>query len=577
MGAIQEKLPFLSLIKNYKKAFLTGDLSAGFATGVLLIPQGMAYAVIAGVPVEYGLYASLMAPLLYFFFGSSNKLVIGPAALDSMLLASGMAGIGIALTETAYVEHVLIIVFLAGIFQFIAGNIKLGFIANFFSEPLLKGFTTAAALLIGFSQFKHVLGIDHESSNYFHKNIINMINNWDQFDLLTFGLGTSTILMILLLKRFDLSKISTPIVVVIGITLSIVFNLEEFGISVIGTIPKGLPSFQLLDFSSVNLLEIIPVALVVAIIGFTVSNSISKSVDEPGSKTNPNQEFIALGIANAVGALFGGYQASSSFSRTAINSESGANTRASNLVSTVMIALVLLFMTHVFYYLPKAVLGGIIIAATPSLFSFNYFKNIYFLKKREFVVVIITFLTTIEFGVIIGLTAGLSASVAVFMYHSLYPHMAVLGKIEGTHIHRNILRFESAKEKDGVLILRIDAPLYFSNIKFVIDTIKELVDERNNITSIIIKSESINYIDVTALTELKLFIGKANKKGIEVYMVTVVGPVRDLLFKTSIVDTLGGKQLFVHLYDVMQYIDDKESYRYTNKDIANQGNIEERD
>lgn len=561
------------LIKNYKKSFLSGDISAGFATGVLLIPQGMAYAVIAGLPVQYGLYASLIAPLLYFIFGTSNKLIIGPAALDSMLLASGMIGLSILPSSPDYVETVLAVVFIAGIIQAIAGYLRLGFIANFFSAPLLKGFTTAAALLIAISQFKNIFRISPEPSKYLHNELWSYLTQVVDIHWLSAIMGICTILLILLLKKTKFNKLGTPIIVIIGIVLSISFDLENAGVAVVGTIPSGLPSLKIPDFSSISFLDILPLSLVVSIIGFTVSNSIIKSIDDPKSRIDPNKEFIALGLANSISALFGGYQASSSFSRTAINASSGANTRASNVVSTVMIASVSLFFTDIFYYLPKPILGAIIIAATPSLLSFEYFKKYYNLQKAEFFVMLITFLTTMELGVIIGLLTGVSISMAVFMYHTLYPHIAILGKIEGTNIHRNILRFASAKERPNTLIVRIDAPLYFSNIKFVLENIDKWVAEREGLKHLVIKAESINYIDVTALNELELQIDILDKKGIAVYFSTVVGPVRDLLFKMHIVEKLGGRQLFANLYDVMKFLEDKENYNFKNKNIANQSTV----
>ncbi|MBD0405107.1 SulP family inorganic anion transporter [Flammeovirga sp. EKP202] len=563
-------LSIFSLIKTYKKEYISGDLSAGFATGVLLIPQGMAYAVIAGLPVQYGLYASLIAPLLYFLFGTSKKLIIGPAALDSMLLASGMLGLGILTTSPDYVNTILVVVFLSGLFQIVAGYLRLGFIANFFSAPLLKGFTTAAALLIAFSQLKNIFRITPKSSQYLHEEILSYFSQVSAVHWVSAAIGIGTILMILILKKTKFRKLGTPIVVILGIVMSIFFDFESEGIEVVGNIPSGLPTFILPDFTAVDYSDVIPLALVVAIIGFTVSNSIIKSIDDPKQPIDPNREFVALGLANSLGALFGGYQASSSFSRTAINASSGANTRASNLVSTVMIALVLLFFTDLFYYLPKPILGAIIIAATPSLLSFSYFKKYFFLKKREFCVMLITFLTTMEMGVIVGLLTGVSVSMAVFMYHTLYPHIAILGKIEGTKIHRNILRFATAKEREGTMIVRVDAPLYFSNIKYVLETINRWASERDDLHSVVIKAESINYIDVTALNELELQIDKFNDRGIKVYFATVVGPVRDLLFKMNIVQKLGGRQLFVNLYDVMKFLDDEENFSYKNKKIANQ-------
>ncbi|OHX64837.1 SulP family inorganic anion transporter [Flammeovirga pacifica] len=567
---MENPITAFGLIKNYRKKNWSGDLSAGFATGVLLIPQGMAYAVIAGLPVEYGLYAALVAPIAYFLFGTTNKLVIGPAALDSMLLASGIASLGLALTTEQYVANVLVVVFLAGLFQIIAGLLKFGFIANFFSQPLLKGFTSAAAILIAFSQMGGLIGIKINDASFFHQELFQYFQKLPGLHLPTTILGLSTLAVIIVAKKFKFNKLTTPFLVSLGILISIHFGFEEMGIQVIGDIPKGLPQLNALNFQEVDLLKVLPIALVVSIIGFTVSNSIIKSVEEDNKSLNINKEFVALGIANVVGVFFGGYQASSSFSRSAINKEAGAKTRMSNLVSSLMIAVVLLFFTPIFYYLPKSILAAIIIAATPSLFSFKYFKDLYHLRKREFFVGIFTFLMTLEFGVIIGLIAGVSASMFVFLYQTLKPHLAVLGKIGDTRVYRNILRFDDAKEQDHIIIIRIDAPLYFSNIRFVIDEIQNEIDSRSEINSLVIKSESINSIDITALNELNYFIHHLKKTGIQVYFCSVVGPVRDLLYKVELVQLLGGEQLFLYLNDVIAYIQNNKEFSDKKVSIANQ-------
>ncbi|WP_281614630.1 sulfate permease [Flammeovirga sp. SubArs3] len=564
----------LSLLRNYKVSNISGDAAAGFATGIMLIPQGMAYAVIAGLPVQYGLYASLIAPICYFLFGTTQKLVVGPAALDSMLLASGIASLGVVMSSEEYVANVMVVVFFAGILQVIAGLLKFGFIANFFSQPLLKGFTTAAALLIAFSQVTHLFGLEKVETSYFHQELYYMISKASHMHFPTLIVGFGTLLVIFLAKKVNLQKISTPLIVVISILLSMYMDFEGMGVGVVGNIPSGLPQLILPSFEQVNLKELLPISVIVAIIGFTVSNSIIKSVEEGNSKININREFIALGLSNSIGTLFGGYQASSSFSRTAINQEAGAKTRASNIISSVMIAIVLLFFTDIFYYLPKAVLAAVIIAATPSLFSFSYFKEIYFLRKREFVVCILTFILTIEFGVIVGLSSGVIASLGVFMYQTLKPHLAVLGKIEDTRIYKNILRFDGAKEENHIIIFRVDAPLYFSNIRYVLDEMKRELSKRTDIHAIVIKSESINSIDITALNELKQFIHQQKRKGIELYMCSVVGPVRDLLYKGEVVEQMGGNQLFLYLNDVIKYIKDKEAYNFKNKKIANQSSKE---
>lgn len=563
-------LPLIDLIQTYQPKYIKGDLTAGFTTGMLLIPQGMAYAVLAGLPVQYGLYASLIIPIIYMFFGTSTRLVVGPAALDSILLASGMSALTVVSTED-YIEKVMLIVFVAGIIQIIAGVLKFGFIANFFSQPLLKSFVTAAAILIGFSQLKYLFQIKIEKSSLFHESLNSLISQYSDYQWKPLLIGVLAIAFIRILGKFNGKKIATPLALVIGIVFSYFFNFSEQGIDVVGDIPKGLPEFQMLNFSALSFGELIPIATIIGLMGFTLSSSITKSVEDDPDKVRPNQEFIALGISNMIGPFFGAYQADSSFSRTAINKSAGANTRMSNIISSLLILSVLLFFTPVFYYLPKSVLGAVIIAAMPSLISFDYFKKVFAISKNEFIVMILTFITTVEFGIVIGLSIGVAASIFAFLYSTIKPHIAKLGQIQGTNIYRNTERFETIQTVKNVMILRVDSPLYFTNIKTVLDLVEKKRLELSA-KKLILECSSIYQLDITGVESLGAWLLKLKEKNIEVYLSNVIGPVRDTIHQADLVKQLGGQQLFISIESTINYIEKNQHPDETDRKIANQKN-----
>jgi len=546
---------FLKLISTYKKGDVKSDLIAGCSTGMILIPQAMAYAVIAGIPVQYGLYAALIAPLVYLFFGTSTKLVLGPAALDSMLLASSLALLTAGFTTDQYMNYVFSTVLMTGVFQLLFSILRLGFISNFFSKPLLSGFTTAAAILITFSQLKNVLGIGLIKTPFFHEFVIDLFYKIKFTDFPSLLLGSGTLVLLFFLKKKGFSKISVPLMVTLAIVMSYFIDLSNYNVDLIGNIPQGLPFFFPFDFAEVRFFDIIAPSLLLAIIGFTISMSISKSTEENPSIVNSNQELFAIGMANSVSTLFGGYQASSSFSRTAINKAAGAVSRFSNMFSSVMIVLVLLFFTEVFELLPLPVLSAVIISAMPGLMRFIDFKITYQLDRKEFAVLAITFLTTLELGVIYGLGIGVLVSGGVFLFSTLQPHIAILGRIGGTEIFKNINRFEEATEKEGQLILRIDGAIYFANVRYILGSIKQIIKTKSKLKHIIIHAVAISYVDITGFSELEEFIMLYRKKGIKVYLCTVQGPLRDMLYLKGFNQQLGGEALFLDLLDAVNFIE----------------------
>lgn len=485
----------IDLFKTYKKENLPGDLSAGFSTGVLLIPQGMAYAIIAGLPVEYGLYASLIAPLFYLMFGNSTKLVLGPGALESILLASSMGALGLVRGSENYITTVLSIVVLAGVFQLLAGVLKLGFVSYFFSSPMLKGFVTGAAFLIGLSQLGHILGFQFNGHQWFHLAVVDIVQGINKLNVFTLTLGLLSVLALVLMKKTKFKTFSTPLIVVATIALSYGFDFKELGIPLVENIPSGIPGLHHLTLSEIHWAKSIPVAIGIGVLGFTISMSINKSVEEHPSSISANGELKALGMANLLGPFLGSYQASSSFSRTAINKASGAKSRVSNLFSSVLITLVLLLFTQVFYYLPMTILGAVIIAAMPSLMSFDYLKTYFKTDKRAFWVMLLTFVSTVEFGILPGMGVGFSLTIVNFLL--LYPshYWVFIFKMRNSQIEK----YWKQSESDYQVDVFFDGPVFFGNINQIANRLKAL---HHQYPDAIISIQSNLVYDNTALDQL---------------------------------------------------------------------------
>ena len=374
---IKEHVPILQWLPNYKKSWLKGDLYAGLTVGVILIPQGIAYAIIAGLPPIYGLYTALIPQIVYAFLGTSRQLAVGPAAMDSLIVASGI-GMLAAMGTDHFIVLAILLAFMVGFFQFLFGIFHLGFLVNFLSRPVISGFTSGSAIIIALNQLGNLLGVDLDRSNQVQTIMIEIWNEIEHIHWLSFFLGILTIAIILILKNFNKKIPASLIVVILSILSVYFFGFESKGVDVLGEIPRGLPSFSIPSFDRGLMEELSGLALTLGLIGFMEAISIGKSVETKHNnyRIRPNKELIALGFGNMIGSFFQTYPATAGFARTAVNDQSGAKTPLASLFAAAIIALSLLFLTPAFYFLPKAVLAGIIIAAAYSLLDFSMPKNL---------------------------------------------------------------------------------------------------------------------------------------------------------------------------------------------------------
>lgn len=551
--------PFLDWLPKYTRKDFRGDMVAGFTVGIILIPQGMAYAMIAGLPPVYGLYAALFPVLIYAFLGTSRQVAVGPVAMDSLLVAAGLGTLAISGLEN-YILMALFLSFMVGFFQLSLGLLRMGFLVNFMSKPVLNGFTSAAALIIIFSQMKHLLGVDVLGSNKFHLQVLNTLQSVPLTNPYDFGIGIGGILIIIAIKKW-FKKIPS-ILVVVGLATCVVyfFGMNAYGVHVVGRVPVGLPDFQFHNFSWVKVTEIWPIALTLALIGFLETISIGKALEEMNrtETIDPNQELVALGTANMVGSFFQSYPVTSSFSRSAINHGAGAKSPIASIISVLMVVLTLLFLTPLFYNLPKAVLASIIMVSVIGLIDLSYPKYLWKQHKDEFAVLALTFLFTLSVGIVEGILIGVLLALLLMVYRTSKPHFAVLGNIKGSDYYKNVDRFgEGIEVREDLLIVRFDSQLYFGNTAYFKSELYRHIHAKGpRLRGVILNAEAITYIDASASSMLIQVIDEIHQMNIKFYIAGAIGPTRDIIFKTGIINSLEKSYLFVKIKEAVAYFDD---------------------
>ena len=543
-------------LPNYKKKYLSGDISAGLTVGIMLIPQGMAYAMIAGLPPVFGLYAALVPQIIYTITGTSRQLAVGPVAMDSLLVASGLGALAISGIDE-YISMAIFLALFMGSIQFLAGLLRLGFLVNFLSKPVISGFTSAAAIIIGLSQINHLLGIEIERSNRLHILLKNTAAAFEDINIYTVVIGILAIVLIMSIKHINKRIPAALIAVVLGIILVYTLNLNSLGVKIVEEVPAGLPSFSIpmIDFSRAN--ELFPIAMALALIAFLEAISIAKAVEvkHKDYEVHANQELIALGASNIIGSIFQSYPTTGGFSRTAVNDESGAKTGISSLISAAVVGLTLLFLTPLFYYLPNTILAAIIMVAVLGLIDLKYPIRLFRNRKDEFFLLIFTFLITLFVGITEGILLGILLSLLLLVYRTSKPHFAVLGKIRGTNYFKNITRFSDDIEIDErVLIVRFDSQLYFGNKDYFKKKILRAIDRKGSqLEAVIINAEPINYIDSSAVFMLENLIEKLNQKNILVLFSDVIGPTRDILHRSGLRNKIGEENFFVNTAEAYEY------------------------
>lgn len=551
---MQKFLPVISWLPEYKKENLSKDFFAGITIGIMLIPQGMAYALLAGLPPIYGLYAGMVTLTVYTILGTSRQLSIGPVAMDSLILANGLAGLAVAGTNE-YIALAVLLAMMVGLLQLSMGFFRLGFLVNFISNPVISGFSSAAAIIIAFSQLKHLLGITVEGEKV-HEIIINIFRNIEQTHFLTFGLGIFS-LVLLFGSRYLSNKIPSGLLtIIVSILLVYFFHLDESGVKILMEVPSGLPPFEIPDINKSDMLTLLPLALTLAFVSFMESIASAKTIQmkHKDYEVVPNQELIALGASNLATSFFKGMPVAGSFTRSALNNDSGAKTGLSSFISALVLLIVLLFFTSGLYYLPYTVLAAIIIYAVAKLVNIRLAAKLWKSSRKDFIVFMATGLATLFIDIEAGITTGVLISLGLLIHGASYPHIAELGRIPTTRIFRNIERFQNLERYDSILIVRFDAQLFFANAHTLLEFVEAKIRQRPSIKHVILEASAINGLDATAVDMLIDINNDLKSRGIELYMVNVKGMVRDVLESNGLIHERSTQYYFLNTHDAVSYI-----------------------
>jgi SulP family sulfate permease len=566
MKKIKELIPILEWLPNYNSSRLKGDFIAGITVSIILIPQGIAYALIAGIPPIYGLYCALVPQLVYAIFGSSRQVAIGPVAMDSLIVATGVSTLALAGSDS-YIAIAILLAFMVGSIQFLLGVFRLGFIVNFLSKPVISGFTSAVALTIGINQFRNLFGVDFVQSDQIQYVLEDIWFNIIDFNLHTTVIGLISVGVIILLRKINKKIPNALLVVVVGILTIRYFGDEFSDVAIVKDIPSGLPSFSFPEMDISQMKELLPIALTLVMVGYLETISIGKSLEakQDEYKLRPNQELIALGLSNIIGSWFKAYPSTSSFSRSAINQESGATTGMASLVSVIMVLLTLLFLTPLFYHLPKTVLAAIIIVAVFGLVNIKEAIFLWKANNLDFWLLIATFFSTLLFGIEYGIMIGVGLSLVILIFRTSRPYVTELGKVPDSDFYRNKERFTDVILDAEVLVFRFDAQLFYANASYFIETLEFMVEEKGHeLKLIVLDAESINRVDSTGVEMLKERIRFYHKKNILFYFAGVKGPVRDHLFRGKILDIITLDHFYMRVNGAVNYYKTGEK-EYQNK------------
>lgn len=547
-------VPILDWGRTYSGTTALNDLTAALIVTIMLIPQSLAYAMLAGLPPEAGLYASIVPILLYSLFGTSRSLAVGPVAVVSLMTAATLAEVTQTI-DVGYGTAALSLAGLSGVILLAMGLLRLGFVANFLSHPVISGFITASGILIAVSQLKHVLGIEAHGHTLLEL-FGSIFAQVSETDLATLAIGVGAIAFLFWVRTgfrpvlirigirpgaADFLAKAGPVLAV-GVTTFVVwrFDLAQTGVEIVGAVPQSLPPFTAPDLSLDLFSALLVPAALISIIGFVESISVAQTLaTKKRQRIDPDQELIGLGAANIGASLSGGFPVTGGFSRSVVNFDAGAETPAAGAFTAIGLAMAALFLTPLIFFLPKATLAATIIVAVLSLVDVKTLRQSWTYSKRDFGAVAVTVLLTLGLGVELGVTAGVLFSLLLFLYDTSRPHVAEVGLVKGTEHFRNILRHKVITAP-SVLSLRIDQSLYFANARFLEDYIYDRIIDDNDLKHVILMCSAVNEIDLSALETLELINIRLKELGIDLSLSEVKGPVMDRLRRGSLLEHLTG-------------------------------------
>jgi sulfate permease, SulP family len=568
-GGWRRFLPILDWARSYQREDLPGDLMAGVIVAIMLVPQSMAYALLAGLPPQAGLYASIVPLVLYGLFGTSRSLAVGPVAIVSLLVASALAPLAGG-DPALYLRLALTLALIAGVLQLLLGFLRLGFVVNFMSHPVLSGFTSAAALVIGFSQLSHLLGISMPRLE-FVELVPYAFTHLGEANPVTVTLGAGSILVLAgfklwlgpwLRKRGVAGRLALPLTksapfLVVLVTTLLVWLLrldETAGVRIVGQVPAGLPPLTVPLLERSTWQALLPAALAISFVGYMESIAVAKSLaSRRRQKIDANQELVALGIANVGAAFSGGYPVTGGFSRSVVNDEAGARSGLASIITAALIALTVLLLTPLFYYLPQAALAAIVVVAVAGLVDMRAFGRIWRYTRGDAASLAITFVAVLGWGVEAGILVGVIAAMLVYIWRTSRPHVAIVGRLGESETYRNVLRHQ-VQCWPHVVAVRIDESLYFANAKFLEDTVTSIVAERPEVEHFVLICTAVNFVDASALETLESLQRELEEAGVTLHLAAVKGPVLDRLARSGFLERVGRANIHETTHEAMAAI-----------------------
>ena len=555
MTTLRRYLPILDWGRTYDKNAFSNDMIAAVIVTIMLIPQSLAYALLAGLPPEAGIYASIAPIILYAIFGTSRALAVGPVAVVSLLTASAIGQVAEQGTA-GYAVAALTLAFLSGGFLLLLGVFRLGFLANFLSHPVIAGFITASGILIATSQLKHVLGVSADGHTL-PQMLASIGSQLDQINWITVGIGiTATVFLFWvrknlkpLLKRTGLSPLMSdiltkagPVAAVVATTVAVwALDLSNKGVKIVGDVPQSLPPLTMPNMSPDLISTLLVPAILISIIGFVESISVAQTLAaKRRQRIDPDQELIGLGAANLGAAFTGGFPVTGGFSRSVVNFDAGAETPAAGAYTAMGLAIAALVLTPLVYFLPTATLAATIIVAVLSLVDLSILKKTWGYSKADFAAVAATILLTLVLGVEVGVASGVIISLFLHLYHTSRPHVAEVGLVPGTQHFRNILRHD-VKTDSTLVTLRVDQSLFFVNARFLEDLIQNRVTDGCDIKNVVLMFSAVNEVDYSALESLEAINLRLKDLGVGLHLSEVKGPVMDRLKRSHFLDELNGR------------------------------------
>ncbi|QDC11717.1 sulfate permease [Oceanicola sp. D3] len=570
MRLARKYLPVFDWGRDYSRDTLSNDLIAALIVTIMLIPQSLAYALLAGLPPEAGIYASIVPIILYAIFGTSRALAVGPVAVVSLMTAAAVGQVAEQGTM-GYATAALTLAFLSGGMLLLLGVFRLGFLANFLSHPVIAGFITASGILIATSQLKHILGVQG-GGHTLVEMVERLITQLGQTNVITLVVGVTATAFLFWVRKglkpallkagltprlADIATKAGPVAAVVVTTLvTWAFGLTERGVAVVGSVPQALPPLTMPDFSTEMLGALFVPALLISIIGFVESISVAQTLAaKKRQRINPDQELIGLGAANLGAAFTGGYPVTGGFARSVVNFDAGAETPAAGAYTAVGLAIAAVALTPLVYFLPKATLAATIIVAVLSLVDFKILKTSWTYSRADFAAVLATILLTLGLGVETGVTAGVVISIGLFLYRTSKPHIAEVGLVPGTQHFRNVLR-HMVETSPTLLTIRIDESLYFANARYLEDYVLDRVVKNPELRDVVLMCSAVNEIDLSALESLEALNTRLMGLNVRLHMSEVKGPVTDRLGRTHFLEALSG-ELFLAQYDAYQALSAK--------------------